>query len=1131
MQSKICNFLFLLLFVPSIRCQFISHFNAKGLRGNITFEIKEESSGNLLVISSYIESSPLNETKPDAKLPVFLEWNVHSNTLYPHMLTTCSNEDLGSIVSEKLQRDLSNTRLIELNKPNQWNLSLNELLKNNSAKSLSSLIWGRSIRLKVSAATKLYDKTVICGNVIDNRTTKTVKATFDRDIAGEIVMRGSEDDTTVILLNLYHIKSKITSRHDWKILASDILDEHRHGEQCKHLQLLFDPTNVESSDCKKENHSKCKMGDLTSKHGQIQVAGQGKNTRKTFIDLNLPLSGLEGSRALFVIIYETTSVIKTPHAKPGILGCAQIKPVSPRKVEANFNMDGVRGTIRLTQIHFSEPTLISYNLFGLEGNIKHSSIRELPLTLRSGSENSKLCNSLGSVYNPRMVAENQDPERFTADYYPVGNLSGKHGQLSVVDSDYEDHYMGEFLDLSIQLYGIQSVAGRAIVMHKNNGDAWVCSTLNHIDELITLAVATFYYPVVGQISFQQLTDDPHSETGVLIEVYNPNNERRISEHDWKIHLKPAMADFYNWSQRCDSSGEIYDPIQSAAGLTNDQYSRQCQASFVSEPLRCRLGDTNIKSSLKISLPKSSLNRSRLFYNDPFLPLSKSYSIIGRSVVLYDEQAPTQRGNRLACSTIKTVHPVKASVRTWSSGPSIPSAVHGSVEFEQETNLKPTRININLSGFNGNVENYAIHSVWMMDDREFPCSNDSLYDIYDPYDNENSLRLPPSAHYGPLATVDRVKVGDMSKKHGTFEGLQVAKKTFMDANVPLFAPRSIIGRSMVLRAAVNDFRWVCGNVELDYDKSSSRKIVAIASFDEPRSKVSGYVRFVQLEHQDGSFGDTYAQIDLKMQSDGVHELETSVGHNWAIFVNQVGEDAFIAADEVRCLASGFKWNPYLAQDSLETYPNSCSPSEHHGCAMGDLGMRHGPLTLGPNNRRVISDFNLPLVGNYSIMGRSLVIFDNKRPALKLACANIYPDIHLKSNVVIKRMPTFTVARFIEQMRSLIGAAEWLMVPELEATKPVANGECVQMTIHFYGRKAHQMQIELSNLVTLGTVKKGGDKLSTHYRLCRITEMQLTSSGRSLVLDHYLLSVTLLLVLHQIQNPLSSHFSFGLYFLFS
>lgn len=958
---------------------------------------------------------------------------------------------------------------------------------------------------------RLYGNSVVCGNIIDNRNVKTAQAVFESQVSGRVTIRGNEDDTTLLMVNLYHIRSKVTTRHDWKIMASDILDNRRDDEKCKYLQVLFDPNNIQDSECKRTDMSKCRMGDLTKKHGQIQVAGQGKSTRTTLVDLNLPLSALEGSRSLFMVIYEVAT--KTSNngmpSRPSILSCAQIHSVRSRKVEAVFNMDGVRGSFKLSQRHITEPTSISYDLFGLEGNIKHLSIRELPLPYRMSADNSKICSSLGDVFNPTKTVDSNNKDKTTIDMFRAGNFSAKHGHLSVIDSEYEDHYMGESTDLSLQLYGAHSVVGRSVLVSKNNGDPWVCATLNYVDEQVSLASATFYYPVVGRISFQQLVDEPHSETGVSVEVYNPNSAKSSEGHNWLVHLKPAMADFYNWSERCFSAGEVYDPIQASIGLSNEVYSRQCQNSMLNEPLRCRSGDTSLKSGFKLTLPISHLERERHFYTDLFLPLAGPNSILGRSVVIYDEQAPTQRGNRLACSTIKSVHSLKASVKSWNSGPSIPSNVRGSVVFDQEFNTKDTQIKIDLTGLSGNVENYAIHEVWTMEDREFPCSNDSLYDIYDPYNTEHSLKLPPSAHYGSLATVDRVKVGDMSRKHGNFEGLQSVQKSIKDANMPLFAPNSVIGRAVVLRAAVNDFRWVCGNIELDYDKGSSREIIGIASFDEPRSKIAGYVRFFQLEYKDGSLSDTYVQVDLKLQADGIHELETSKNHGWSIFVNQVGEDAYIAADDVRCIASGFKWNPYLAQDSLDSYPNFCNPTEQLGCAMGDLGMRHGPLTLGPNNRISISDSNLPLVGNYSVMGRSLVIFDNKRPSVKLACANIFPDIHLKSNFVIKRTPSFTVARFIEQMRTLLGAAEWLMVPELRATKPVANGECVQMTIHFYGQKAHQMQVELNNLITLGTVRKstriGVDKISTHYKLCRAGEMTLTSSASPLLtsINTYLL----------------------------
>lgn len=967
----------------------------------------------------------------------------------------------------------------------------------------------------------LYGPLRLCGNIIDTRDVKTAEAVFESSIAGRVTLRGNEDGLTLILVNLYHLKSKLTSRFEWKILASDILDDQLHDEKCKHLHILFNPNNLDEKDCTRDDTSKCPMGDLTKKHGQIAIAGQAKSGKQSFYDINLPLSALEGSRSLYLAIYDqqqsiaNQSAINNGMIRSSIVSCARIRPLGHRLVEAQFSMEGVRGSIKIQQRYLGEPATISYDLFGLEGNIKHINVRSLPLGPRTSSDNSNLCSSLGRIYDPYKSGKNQlkkfEGSSTTIDRLPVGALSAKFGELSVLDAEYEDHYKGEFRDLSIQLFGPNTIVGRSIAINKNNNDEpWVCANLDHNANVgLNYAVANFYYPVVGRVLFQQLAHEPHSETGVLVDVYNPNGDQKFSEgHNWLIHVKESMADFYNWSERCQSVGDIFDPLQ-AGTTSNELYSKQCLSSLQAANemgMRCKLGDTSLKSGLKLSLAQSQLDKTRLYYTDNFLPLSGPNSIIARSVVIYDENSPTQRGNRLACSTIKSIHPLKASVRSWTSGPSIPSNVRGAIQFEQALESKPTQVKMDLSGFNGNVENYAIHSVWTMDDKEFPCSNDSLYDIYDPYDNENSLKLPPSAHYGALATDDRVKVGDLSRKYGTFEGQQGITKQVYDLNAPLFAPKSIIGRSIILRASVNDFRWVCGNIELDYDKGDARQLIGLASFDEPRSKISGFVRFFQLEYKDSSLSDTYMQIDLRLQSpsssdrDAVmnpqHELEVSVGHNWAVFVNQVGEDAFIGADDVRCIAAGFKWNPYLAQDSQEFYPSSCNPSSQQACAMGDLGMRHGPLTLGPNHRKTLSDSNLPLVGNYSIMGRSLVIFDAKKPNVKLACANIYPDQHLITNVVIKRTPSFTVARFVEQMRTLLGAAEWLMIPDLRATKSIAGGECVQMTIHFYGQRAHQIQSELNNLIAIGTVRKStrfgyAEKISTHFKLCRISETKLTS----------------------------------------
>lgn len=36
------------------------------------------------------------------------------------------------------------------------------------------------------------------------------------------------------------------------------------------------------------------------------------------------------------------------------------------------------------------------------------------------------------------------------------------------------------------------------------------------------------------------------------------------------------------------------------------------------------------------------------------------------------------------------------------------------------------------------------------------------------------------------------------------------------------------------------------------------------------------------------------------------------HKWAIFVNPVGVDAAVQVTNTRCVAGGYRWNPYFTQ---------------------------------------------------------------------------------------------------------------------------------------------------------------------------------------------------------------------------
>lgn len=378
------------------------------------------------------------------------------------------------------------------------------------------------------------------------------------------------------------------------------------------------------------------------------------------------------------------------------------------------------------------------------------------------------------------------------------------------------------------------------------------------------------------------------------------------------------------------------------------------------------------------------------------------------------------------------------------------------------------------------------------DKEFPCSGDTVYGHYNPFEIDSSITPFPS-----IGSVDEYETGDLSGKFGLLNNLDKFNMEFTDFNLPMKGISSVIGRSVVIHKEDNNFRWSCATIIPKLDRIN-RELVAIASFDDPRNLILGYIRFRQIEYFDGSLSNTWVETYLKHRDTN---KKVSYGHRWSVFVNQVGSDAYNQIDSVRCIAGGFLWNPYFTKID-EFYKSDCNPKNYLRCALGDLTGRHGPLAIG-EDRRVFSDPNLPLVGNYSIINRALVISIRNQSETSLACANIKLDKHLVSTIIIQKIPAFTVAKFMHHMRTKLNAAEWLAVVEVKKTVEINNNECIKMFIHFYGKsqiaiclevnnfnfilgeEAWRLQSEFNNLVEFGTVRrtKTGELIKTYYKSCK------------------------------------------------
>ena len=481
------------------------------------------------------------------------------------------------------------------------------------------------------------------------------------------------------------------------------------------------------------------------------------------------------------------------------------------------------------------------------------------------------------------------------------------------------------------------------------------------------------------------------------------------------------------------------------------------------------------------------SQNQLFYTDTALALQGTHSIMNRALVIMDELSPPQRGPRLACSTVRKVHSIRAAVREWRTAEGITSNVSGSVLFTQGYSDQPTEVRLELHGLQQLASGLHVHEVWVPIDRRFPCSIDAVHDAYNPLqiDSSGGIGIAPG-----VGSADQYEVGDLGGKFGGLTGKTSDHSSHLDRILSMYAPHSIVGRSVVIYQQRRNFRWTCGTIEPQLDKQQGILLQAMVSFHDPQHVIQGYVRLRQFEYKDGSTSVTWMNVNLKHA--GNQNRNVTNDHGWAVYVNQVGADAFIAAPTVRCLASGFRWNPFLVESKSKSYERDCNQWNPLRCEMGDLTGRLGGLRIG-GKKQLFADPNLPLVGNHSVMFRSLIIFDDKHRDRKLACGNILPERQLQASLSVRTHAGFTLESFMDHFRRKLQVAEWLAQLDLAASRPILDGQCVQATIRFFGADAHRLQIEFSNLLNLGSVVKqiqGVQKtIHTSYKPCRTCELRL------------------------------------------
>lgn len=467
--------------------------------------------------------------------------------------------------------------------------------------------------------------------------------------------------------------------------------------------------------------------------------------------------------------------------------CAQIYLVPEKRVSAVINMRGIRGYFGFRQASPFDVTELRLNLTNLQSRVGPYHVHKFPVpSVRSPLSSICSNDNVGGHWNPFGI-NTSDPSYprnpgSTHDNYEMGDLSSKHGSLAG---------MGEanmvFTDFNLPLFGLNSIVGRSVVIHKTDGARYVCASIGYPGEVI-VARARFQSPVVGEIRFTQLTNNPLSDVSIFLDLsYGNPTMTATKNHNWHVHTYPIISERGSDEGYCRSTGGHWNPFN--VDTQSSTYARDCGPS---SPLSCEAGDLSNKLGTINLDPRVGGVEGKRFFTDVSSWLPDS-GIIGRSVVIHQaDQGP----QRIACANVTMVRVPKASLGSW-FGQNIAS---GQVRFSQAVPQGPTTIQVSLMNLNSLAGGYHVHILPIIPGSTDPCSNANILGHLNPLGFNVSESPSPG-----VGTVDQYEIGDISGKFGMLTGLNQSQAEYMDATMPLTGPFSIVGRSVVLHYQ-NSSRW-------------------------------------------------------------------------------------------------------------------------------------------------------------------------------------------------------------------------------------------------------------------------------------------------------------------------------------
>lgn len=600
-------------------------------------------------------------------------------------------------------------------------------------------------------------------------------------VTGTIEFEQPSAESPVTIVVALNGLDETEDRYMWHVHRFPMIYDGREASDwclADHVGGHYNPFNVDtqssdySSRCNAMEPEACEVGDLSGKHGLLQVMAQGNNGPRSLRlqanDSHLTLFGTHSIVGRSMVLHKAT-----PPSTAWV--CATILPegisASRRTVMARFQV-GVTGFVLLQQErdNAAAETSILMDISYADGTRATSGhgyhVHDSPAAMDDMSvAGANRCQSTGLHYNPELVnySATDYQSRCMADaaQCEVGDLSTRHGLLEVPSTGSSKVMV---TDVRLPLSGAYSVVGRSLVIHVAGGSARLaCATLYEIEA--KTAVVTLRES--SRVEFWQVS--PLDPVRVSLDLAGvPDMVRAFSVHELPVP-ESSMAG----EQICDLTGEVYQPLAPrplrAGARTGDMFA----AGALSDKFKT-LDEVNTGNT-----------RKKAQFWDSYLTLFGKASVVGRSVVL----KMTDGTGHWDCGT---VHDVRAGHHRVAAFNSLVGsrAVSGWVQLWQAVGAGPvedTMVTVAVSHTESHTstEGHAwhVHEAVVGSDTDSATGRcASTRGHWNPLNV--CLTEEENCRYNTVCNdlhMDRCEVGDFKGKHGPLS-VQAAEYWLMVDNV-------------------------------------------------------------------------------------------------------------------------------------------------------------------------------------------------------------------------------------------------------------------------------------------------------------------------------------------------------------